>query len=328
MDVTHAVLLTEQAVSMLKFVNNVVVTSEWRLPLGDISHCLLQLDFCVVEIVVYRAVAAVGTRSSAGGLSTISISCISVHAAVSLYKYLSIISFRMGNPAGTLPLSLVMNNAEEREDRGVSKLVKIVSAMAVTDSSADEGLGDYQFGSANMLKFPSVSFSEMQILNRCSDRLRLIYEPASPLRNEVKMKFLDECVWQLICEWQQTHRLAFSSRCAATLILNNSATPVQILNCELVEGKDVVFRGTPTSYDVESRTILPLGGSVLMFTFGKTVTLVDLAHVKVRLETTAFNSQISTRGDRTTCNANGEFQARFLEKTLTDWWGKYIILIT
>ena len=55
---------------------------------------------------------------------------------------------------------------------------------------------------------------------------------------------------------------------------------------------------------------------------------VDLAHVKVFLDTSAFEATLSSREDRSGCTAKGSHNASFLEKTvkLKDYWAKYVIV--
>ena len=98
---------------------------------------------------------------------------------------------------------------------------------------------------------------------------------------------------------------------------------------ELIEGRNVHLIGAGHQFfDSESNTLMPVCGCAVVFAYGFTPSIVDLAHVKVKLFTTAFESQLSTRRDRTSCSAVGGCAVRFAEKSLTDWWGKYVLLVT
>lgn len=79
-------------------------------------------------------------------------------------------------------------------------------------------------------------------------------------------------------------------------------------------------------YDHESRCIMG-GGFVVIFAYGFTPTIWDLAHVKVEVKTTAFTATVATRKNRTQCQSCEGNAAGFLEKTLNDWWGKYVIIV-
>ncbi len=206
------------------------------------------------------------------------------------------------------------------------------SSVSLSDAFADHrnsGLDGYVFGGVNSLKFSQISCSGKEVLSRCAARfdvLPTVAEGHTILPAELQ-RDLDRKTWRLIYEWQQTHTGIKSTRCLAALIINRSDNPVQVLRMEIVEGREVTLLGGKEGFDAESHTILPRG-SVIVFAYGFTPNPVDLAHVKIRVFTTAFNSQISTRKDRTNCVAIGGCTARYLEKSLTDWWGKYVILVS
>lgn len=108
-----------------------------------------------------------------------------------------------------------------------------------------------------------------------------------------------------------------------------SDNPVQILRTDVSEGRDYAIFGVGASagYDYESRSLMPGGGAAVVFCYGFRPSLVD-AHVKLSISTSAFTAKVTTRRDRTSCDAVGGYVAGFLEKTLSEWWAKYVILIT
>ena len=143
-------------------------------------------------------------------------------------------------------------------------------------------------------------------------------------------KQLDERMWQAICDWRYSHSsLHNKARCECILLLNHSSSYVQILSANLKEGRDMVILPVGSGYDRDSRSLLPNGGAVVIFAFAAQPSLVDLAHVKVDVATTAFNARFSTRHSGTmSIRDAGGFATGFLEKSTTEWWCKVVVSIT
>ena len=167
-------------------------------------------------------------------------------------------------------------------------------------------------------------------------------------------QFLDVRVWQLVSEWTTAHKSLQASRCLAVLIINESESPVQILKGDVLEGRNIVTfgvdvlsssvgmggrsgtgTGTGTGvgcdvkgYDEESHTLLGCGGAAVVFSYGFLPTLIDPSHVEITLITSAFSATLSTKPNRTTCLATGGYTAGYLEKSRTEAWAKYVILVS
>jgi hypothetical protein len=86
-------------------------------------------------------------------------------------------------------------------------------------------------------------------------------------------------------------------------------------------------KSSQIGFDKQSQIISPDGGAAVGFGYGHLPTIMDLAHVKACVHSSAFNVQISTRPNGTTCEALGGFNVGYIEKTLTEWWGKYVLLV-
>ena len=221
----------------------------------------------------------------------------------------------------------------------------------------------YQFGAANRIPVRKGNWAESEVLQRAATRLMRdttgfeaqgaggagrddasgehdhgddhehdaeATEAASRLRLEDNIhRAIDERVWALLCEWSCTHIMFNTSRCLALTVLNHSPNPVQVQRVDFKEGKNYHLFGVGVGggYDSEARTILP-GGALVVFSYAPRPTLIDLAHVKLVLQTSAFTAQVSTRPDRTECSAVGGFTAGYLEKSLEDVWGKFVLLVT
>ena len=158
-------------------------------------------------------------------------------------------------------------------------------------------------------------------------------------------KHMDNKVWQTVFEWRSSHlQLHNISRCCATLIINKSENPIQILKTTLQEGKNFIiigsamkssFNGNGSSYlnedvgyDEESRTIMSGGGAVLIFAYGYVPSIIDSAQIQMVVNTSAFNATVSTYPNRTVCFAVGGYTVGYLEKSLSKYWAKYVIAIS
>jgi hypothetical protein len=51
-------------------------------------------------------------------------------------------------------------------------------------------------------------------------------------------------------------------------------------------------------------------------------------HVKFDVATTAFEAMMATRENRSECTPQAGYHAPFLEKSRTDWWAKYVIVVS
>ena len=355
----QVIFLTDRYVCNAQYDTNFnIVTLEWKMLYGDISHCVLQLDFLAVEFVVYKSSSGGGSGGgvlsqatkplSAMGSSIITVSCSDLEAAVGLYTLLSRMSDSMGSPANMIPVDVVLANPKITD--GNTTPIKGTNTAAFSVNSANTPqtpfspgfaevnsteLDGYVFGSVNILKFGSISCTEMEVLSRCETRLAQEISTKAISDGTVDPavahnRDLDQKVWRLIYEWNATHPFLQSSRCLATLVINRSEHHVQILRTELIEGRHVKILGgsvTVGGYDAESRTILPGGGSAIIFAYGYRPTLLDPGHAKVRVFTSAFSGLLSTRKTGTKCTAVGGYDVRYLEKSSTDWWSKYVVLI-
>ena len=144
-----------------------------------------------------------------------------------------------------------------------------------------------------------------------------------------------------VLEWRVNHaQLHEVSRCCALLVVNLSDNPIQILRLDVQEGKNVVIWGmgaTVTSavtgadtvgYDSESRTIMGGGGAAMVFAYGFVPTPIDAGHVKVGVLTSAFHATVSTRPSCAGCAAVGGCTAGYLEKSLSEYWAKFVIVVS
>jgi hypothetical protein len=286
--------------------------------------------------------------------AVVRVKCKSRGAAAKLYGALSVCAPQMGNPSSVLPPDVATAAASELSVPPAfssSSNTNLASMTPFEDrSDVRKHYQGYRFGTANKIHHSAAPMPEKELLLRAARRLAepvpSSFNPEDSPQEQQKQasltfaRFLDERVWQMVSEWRCAHHQLQSSRCLAVLLINQSETPMQILRAEVHEGRNVVTFGVEATssskggrpdtrgYDEESRTLLGGGGAAVMFAFGFLPTLIDPSHVKVSIVTSAFNATVSTRPNRTLCVAVGGYTVGYLEKTLTDHWAKYVILVS
>ena len=75
------------------------------------------------------------------------------------------------------------------------------------------------------------------------------------------------------------------------------------------------------------RVIMP-GGCALVFAWAFSPTPLDTGHLTVSISTAAFGATVGSMQKDSVCEERGGFTVGFLEKTVSDWWSKYVILVT
>ena len=268
----------------------------WGRAWADISHCVYADEG--VHLMMYGP-----TKEE------VLITCGDKKHSLELYSALVRNSHRMGNPSYVLPVEVVVGQSQ---GTGTD-----ISTRPVPNINLQSDLEGYKFGQANHLRFSSVVYSEIQILNRAELRLKTEFQG---------WHTLDEFVWQLIWEWDMAHRGLKASRCCATIILNRSNSPIQISRTQVLEGRSLhIFHGT--GYDPDSRSISPKG-IVVIFVCAFSPSPLEIGHLKAIIMTPAFTATLGSRRRETKCEGHGGFAAGFLEKTWSRWWTKNVIMVT
>ena len=139
---------------------------------------------------------------------------------------------------------------------------------------------------------------------------------------------LDDKVWRFVFEWDCTHTGLQAARCSATVIINKSASPIQIARVQIVHGRNVLLIGSEaTGYEMDSRAIWP-GGSAVVFLWAFSPSPIEIGHLKANINTAAFSVTIASTQRESSCESRGGFTVGFLEKSVSEWWSKYVILVT
>jgi len=329
----------------------------WKITWSQLSHVALVINdgSGAVDFISYSgAIGATSGRSAISGTSTDGesrrIHCASGVAAVKLYSVLERFAHRMGNQSAVVPLSDLLALSASSGGRSDSAGAKACTKAAAGDSdSADSSpretssgnssqqqtrqtsvVGSYKFGSINARDHCTETRSAKQIFEGTKCRLdkispSLLQDIGGADRYALQ---LDDTFWRLICEWRQAHNVVFNpSRCAACLVINNTPHHIQLTEFELKEGKDYKVFGAGGGYDPDSRSLGASGGAVVIFAYGYIPTLTDLAHVKLKIFSSAFSAVISTRRNRTDISNRNGFHAGYVEKVQGEYWSKSVIVI-
>jgi hypothetical protein len=275
--------------------------SLWGRTWANISHCFF-LEDCV------------GVMLYGGDVDAVIIECGTRTCAIRVYTAMAQNAHRMGNPALVVPVDLVTQDnplSNATRERLVSKNGRAASLTGELDG--------YRFGTANSTKMIKITGPENDVLVRAEAIIG---------KGHASWKMLDEAVWRLIWEWDCTHVGLNASRCCAAIIINRSDSPIQISRVQMVHGKNVMIIGsTNTGYEVESRALMP-EGIVVIFIWAFTPSPIEVGHLKANINTAAFSATVASTQRESVCEAKGGFTVGFLEKSVTEWWSKYVLLVT
>ena len=278
-------------------------TSLWGRMWANISHCVFMVD--AIGIMLYS-----GGQS---GPELVVIPCHAVSTAKRVYTYLSANASKMGNPSNVIPIEIILNSLDSNDKSSMNQH----SLSRITDTSLLGTLDGYRFGTVNNTRLLSIVGCEGDVLTRAKYHVEKGFN---------SWKQLDENIWTLIWEWGCIH--SSFCRCCIGVFINHSNIPIQISRVQMVKGRNVVMMGsTSTGYEIETRCILPKGIAVI-FICAYPQSPLDVGHLHANINTAAFNATLSSVQRETHCESKGGFTVGFLEKTVTDWWSKYVIIIT
>lgn len=312
--------------------------SLWGRMWANISHCVYMENY--VGIMLY-------TGGTNGGACLVLIPCPSKAICRHVYGALAANSNRMGNPANVIPLDVLdsfynstsqsnknikdsntksnynsnsknkMNNNTD-DDSDLIFRVQEERLVQIKDASLLGTIDGYRFGTSNGKELKRITGSEHDILMRACFHLE---------NSLTSWQVVDQRIWSLIWEWGCINP---SSRCCVTAIINRSDSPIQITRVQMVIGKNVLIIGSKaTGYEVESRCLLPEGMVIVFISaFPESALSIDTGHLKANVNTAAFSAVIASTQRESFCEGKGGFTVGFLEKTVCEWWSKYVIVIS
>lgn len=267
----------------------------WTKPWSAISHCTVTPPL-TIGLVVYE---------SSGRNETVPIKCRNIAIATELYTALARNAFRMGNPGDVLSVADVFGSKPVASDSDTSPTSKI----------------NYRFGSANFrptIPLPqAASLSTIEVISRATERLQ---DTSSE-----DWAHVDRICWSMLQEWSQGHNGLSAARCSLLLLVNNSAEPIQIKRTQLIEGK--FFYVVPgLGYNEGSKSI-KVGGCVVFFGVAN-ASAIEYGYLSFNVSTSSAEIYISSEQSASYCENLHDARGGFLEKSVSDWWSKYVICIT
>lgn len=291
--------------------------SLWGRTWANISHCVFMKD--TVGLMLYAGAGVASNGKPNNRPEAISIPCGSRSRALRVYTALAQNADRMGNPSLVVPVDLL--DQQTVQSMGYDATLMNSQGVVVKHGRAVSLAGEldgYRFGSINGKKFPQITGPENDVLRRAEHYLTMRYS---------SLAALDESVWKLIWEWECTHMGLQATRCCGTVIINRSDIPIQIGRVQIVHGCNIcIYGSSDTNYEVDSRCIQPMG-SVVIFIWAFSPSPIEIGHLKANVNTVAFDATVASTQRESSLVARGGFSVGFLEKTVSEWWSKYVILI-
>jgi len=278
--------------------------SLWGRTWANISHFLFMGE--AVGIMLYGG--------NGGGPEAVTIPCQNRTIATRVYAALAYNADRTGNPFNIIPVDLATKDLSQVSQE-LRDIIQIQQLKAAKIAGELEG---YCFGKANGKKLQLFKGSEQDIIKSAEARFEEGYS---------SWQDLDEKIWELIWKWDSTHVGLKAARCCATAVINLSDTPIQIARVQMVHGRNVtIFGSSSTRYDKESKAILPDGVAVI-FIWAFSPSPIEIGHIKANVNTVAFSTTLASTQRESVCEARGGFQVGFLEKTVSEFWSKYCIVV-
>jgi hypothetical protein len=282
----------------------------WGRVWANVSHVLFYGK--TVGVYLYTS------SSSRGATKMVEIPCRSRDLALVLYETLARNAFRMGNPSNVAPFVSVQQQARTLSDDAFRGLTLADPARTFT---LDNMLDGYLFGSNND---PRANTSQPS-LSEAKLKAWLAQEMLKPVTNWAS---LDKTVWRFICIWDSSHRGIQASRVCVLTIVNRSDSPVQISRLALDYGKEVALYGSmATGYEAESRCIMP-GGAAIVFACAHHPSPIEVGHLKAIIDCPSFTATVASTQRESSCESKGAFLVGFLEKSVSEWYAKYCLVVS
>lgn len=326
----------------------------WKCPWRDVSHCEFIGDFNEVKIELSQSmtmkantIVSSSSLDVAIGGSHMNISCFNASITLKVYMLLIHNSHRMSNPFKIIPIEMLsIPKMEEWNHESKSNKPKSNESKSNESTKRIISKYSYRFGSMNDMRFTKEihhrSLSIKEILINARERfflddydLPLVVSEDNELQVvNTYLKAIDQSTMELIFDWQMSKFSFPRKKCIVGIFINNTNIPIHIHYVEVMEGKTYEMFSVRSfqnngedGFDSKSRVIASNGGCVVIFGMGRMKTLVDIAHVQLKIQANAFTSIISSRPVSSSCEGLGGYHAGFIEKSLTKAWGKFVILI-
>jgi len=182
------------------------------------------------------------------------------------------------------------------------------------------------FGSLNCQEIAPeyIIEDEIQIIEQCYERVRRLSSDQSTFFSS-----LDEEAWGLINNCRHFFSGISSKHCLAAGFINGTDYDIQIKSTTLLEGGSPCCHMPSKDYD-EINCLLKPGGAIIFFAWGVPPSLNQDGGIFLHVETNAFVCSLLDRASPLTSVetlAGRQCKCVFLEKSISDWWAKYWVLV-
>lgn len=182
------------------------------------------------------------------------------------------------------------------------------------------------FGLINCEDFISDNIieDEIQIVEDCFERVKFLNSEHSTFFSS-----LDEEAWGLINSWRQFFFGIKSKHCLVAGFINGTGHDIQVKSTILLEGGSPCCHIPSRDYD-ELNNLLKPGGAIIFFSWGVPPSLNNEGRIHLFIETNAFTCNLLDRNSPLTSIdvlPGCEQKCIFVEKSISDWWAKYWVLV-
>jgi len=260
------------------------------------------------KLVLYDRGCRPQSRSSATE-SSLFIDTTTRRQALALYQALADNAHRMGNAVKVLPVDMAT-------DAGA---IRNASDLRYRPWGPANEWEAYLFGSFNgrELDEPVPDLTESALLQRTQESLG----------SHRELQTLDLELWRLMFRWNGIHTGLNASRACALLVLNRSNSALGLSYLQLTGGRDARVLGTNEGgYDFKNRRVLP-GGSFTVFACAYPTSPLEPGHLRFELSTTAFSAIVGSQLNEASCVSRQGFRSGFLEKSMSEWWQRYVLVV-
>lgn len=138
---------------------------------------------------------------------------------------------------------------------------------------------------------------------------------------------LDEESWALVSSWRYLFSGIKSRHCMVAGFINGTGANIQIKSTKLVQGGSPCYNIPTRDYD-ETNCVLGPGAAIIFFAWGLQPTLKHEGQILMNIETNAFNCYLMNKKSHlTSLEALSGYHCIFLEKSISEWWTKYWVLV-
>jgi len=232
--------------------------------------------------------------------------------------------------------------------RTVATTSSIVSFVAKVGASATSG-ADTVSSTSRYLEYEFGKLNETFTAKTISDEAFLLSFRESYSRTDLSPLDLDRQLNYLVRQWEANHGPGSgnsrrgsgmfggggmlgtgiggmrSVRCAALLILNESASVIKIVGMKVIVGERLCIFGDG-SYSDGSNLIAP-HSAVVLFVCGSMPKLVETSDAAAEIQTTAFTVTFGRKKEILNFEGSPGFEASFLERDFGSSYGKHFLLV-